>query len=124
MNKRNRVYANAFLSGFIFFGQYFDTSLTDLEGRKAKYRAGIHLDLETIEKGPILFVENETLIKDTDEQGNGFLPIQTNFKIGFSQKFRDFEIILMNECKHPVDGKSGGTKVQDYKLLEMRYHFK
>lgn len=110
------------LSGFLFFGQYFDSTLTDLEYRPVKYRAGIHLDIKTFEKGPVLFVEDETLIAGYEE-GN-FHPIQINYKIGLSQKLGDFEAIIMNECRYPVDGRSGGAVVQDYKLIELRYHFK
>ena len=54
----------------------------------------------------------------------GFFPIQINFKVGLSQMWNDFEAILMHECRHLVDGKSNGTKVQDYTLIELRYHFK
>ena len=111
------------LSGFIFFGQYFNsTSFTDVEGRDIKYRAGIHLDLPTIKKGPVLFVEDETLIKD--EKDMGFHPVQTNYKIGLSQKIGAMEAIFLNECRHPVDGKSGSRQVQDFMLIEFRYHFK
>lgn len=110
------------LSGFLFFGQYFDSTLTDLEGRDVKYRAGIHLDIKTIDKGPVLFVEDETLMDGMN--GGNFHPVQINYKIGLSQRIGDFEAIIMNECKHPVDGKSGGAVVQDYKLIELRYHFK
>ena len=111
------------LSGFLFFGQYFDSTYLALEGRDVKYRAGIHLDLKTVENGPILFVEDETLISETAE-GGGFRPVQINYKIGFIQRFGAIEAIIMNECKHPVDGKSNGRAVQDYKLLELRYYFK
>lgn len=110
------------LSGFLFFGQYFDSTLTDLEYRPVKYRAGIHLDIKTIDKGPVLFVEDETLISGYGE-GN-FNPIQINYKVGLSQKIGDFEAILMNECKHLIDNTQGKKNGQEYKLIELRYYFK
>ena len=109
------------LSGFLFFGQYFDSTLTDLEGREVKYRAGIYLDLKTFDKGPILFIEDETLMSGVD--GGNFKPVQINYKLGLSQRVGAFEAVLMNECKHPVDGASSGVKGQEYKLIEVRYHF-
>lgn len=110
------------LSGFLFFGQYFDSNLTDLEYRPVKYRAGIHLDMKTFDKGPILFMEDETLIEGYEE-GN-LKPVQINYKIGLSQRLGDFEAIIMNECKHMIDTTYGRKIGQDYKLIELRYHFK
>lgn len=121
--------SNILLSGFLFFGQYFDSTLTDLEYRPVKYRAGIHLDIPLpplpllTKEGSKLFVEDETLM-DSMVGDTNFRPIQINYKIGLSQRLGDFEAIIMNECKHPVDGLSGGAVVQDYKLIELRYHFK
>lgn len=111
------------LSGFLFFGQYFDSNLTDLEYRPVKYRAGIHLDIKTFDKGPVLFFEDETLI-DSMVGDTNFHPVQINYKIGLSQRLGDFEAIIMNECRHPVDGYSNGAKGQGYGLIELRYHFK
>ena len=115
--------SNILLSGFIFFGQYFDSNLLDLEGREAKYRAGIYLDLKTFDKGPILFIEDETLM-DTQNGNGSFHPVQINYKAGVKQRIRDFEVILKHQCDHPVDGKSNGAKAQNYSLIELRYHFK
>lgn len=112
------------LSGFLFFGQYFGSNYTVLEGKEVKYRAGIHLDIETFKKGPVLFVEDETLINEEPTKGNGLHPTQINYKIGLSQRLGDFEAILMNECRHPVDGYSNGAMGQGYGLIELRYHFK
>ena len=109
------------LSGFLFFGQYFDSTFTALEGHEVKYRAGIHLDLPTFDKGPILFVEDETLM-DGAEGGN-FHPVQINYRVGLIQRFGNFEAIVENRCLHPVDGVSNGIKSQEYKLIEVRYHF-
>lgn len=117
-----RLSANLLLSGFLFFGQYFDSTYAALEGQEVKYRAGIHLELPTTEKGPILFVEDETLM-DGAEGGN-FHPVQINYKVGLSQRFGNFEAIIENRCLHPVDGQSGGAKGQEYKLVEVRWHFK
>ena len=114
--------ANIFLSGFLFLGQYFDSNLTDLEYRPVEYRAGVHLDIKTVEKGPVLFVEDETLISGYAD-GN-FNPIQINYKIGLSQRMGNFEAIIMNECKHLIDNTQGKRNGQDYKLIELRYHLK
>lgn len=115
--------SNILLSGFLFFGQYFDSTLTDLEYRPVKYRAGIHLDIKTVDKGPVLFVEDETLM-DSMVGDTNFRPIQINYKIGLSQRVGDFEAIIMNECKHLIDNTHGRKNGQEYKLIELKYHFK
>lgn len=112
------------LSGFLFFGQYFDSNYTALEGELVKYRAGMHLDIKTFDNGPVIFMENETLINEEPTKGTGFHPAQTNYKLGLSQRLGAFESILQHECKHPVDGKGNGASAQGYYLLELRYHFK
>ena len=113
----------AVLTGYLYFGQYYDSSLLDLEGRKVKYRAGIHIDLSVAE-GTTLFVEDETLMTDT--VGTAFKPGQINYKVGVVQDIWLMEngtIILQHECKHPVDGASEGEAAQSYNLIELRYEF-
>jgi len=109
------------LSGYLYFGQYYDSSLLDLEGRPVKYRSGIHLEFETIDKGPVFLVESETLMRGSS--GTGFYPGQNNYKLGLKQKIWDVEILLERKCLHPVDGRSNGAAAQSYGLIEFRYGF-
>lgn len=114
-------FCSADVSGFLFFGKYFNSNYSDLEKRPIQYHAGIHLDIKIHEKWPVLFLEDKSLIG-----GHGYIgfnPSQINYKIGLKQKFEPFEIIIKHECLHPVDGTSNGKKAESYNLIEGRYNF-
>jgi len=109
------------VTGYLFVGKYLKSDYFDLEKKHIRYRAGIHLEITTVEKGPILFLEDETLMENMND--NGFKPSQINYKIGLNQKINQFNIIIKHECLHPVDGKSNGTAAQSYTLIEGRFNF-
>lgn len=109
------------VSGYFFFGKYFESSYLDLERRPVGYHAGIHLDIEIDEKWPTLFIENKTLMEGHGDIG--FNPSQINYKIGLKQIFKPFEVIIKHECLHPVDGTSNGRAAQSYSLIEGRINF-
>ena len=118
---KRQMLSTILLSGYLFFGQYFDSTYLDLEGRPVKYRAGTHLEFETKKNWPTLFLENETFMQGGSE--GGFYPSQVNYELGLKQTFGTTEFILTHKCLHPVDGRSNGLAAQDYGLIEVRYGF-
>lgn len=107
------------VSGYLFLGKYLNHEQQDLEGRDIAYRAGIYLELKT--KGPIFFMQDETLIRDID--GGRSFPKQINYMIGVKQQIGFLEVMMRHECLHPVDGTSGGKKATSYNLIEGRLNF-
>ena len=107
------------MSGYLFLGKYLNYKQTDLEGREVKYIAGIYLEYET--RWPVFFLKEETLIGDVE--GRSSYPKQINYLIGMKQKIKSIDIILKHECRHPVDGMSGGMRAESYDLIEGRINF-
>lgn len=107
------------MSGYLFLGKYLNHKQQDLEGRKVNFHAGIYLEYKT--KWPTLFIKEETLIEDIEN--NSSYPNQINYTIGLRHKIYNFDIILKHECLHPVDGTSNGRKAESYNLIEGRFNF-
>lgn len=107
------------LSGFLFFGQYFNSSYEDLEKRPVNYQAGIYLESKPF-KDITVFLEHKTLM-DAKTGALTFHPVQINYKLGLSYTMDKLKWTFQRECLHPVDGISGGSRAQSYNLIQLQY---
>lgn len=114
---------NKKMSGYLYYGKYFNSNYYGVDNRIVKYRAGIHIDIKPFEEyNTYIFLEDETLVDERVSSVN-FHPMQINYKIGLIHKIDDFTVIFKHECLHPIDGIHGSYYDQEYDLIELRYNF-